>query len=125
MRVRTASTTHQSNLENILQQFPYMTENIERIETHIRPPWWIPKIETRISATKDIAKELHYKMQEHTNATTASIYTDGSGIENKIGAAAYNYTTNEASHQHLGSQKQHNVYTGELTGDTTCNENDP
>jgi hypothetical protein len=25
-----------------------------------------------------------------TNATTASIYTDGSGIENKIGAATYN-----------------------------------
>ena len=44
-----------------------------------------------------------------------TIYTDGSGIEGKIGAAAYNSVTNEASHQHLGSETQFNVYTAELT----------
>jgi ribonuclease HI len=44
-----------------------------------------------------------------------TIYTDGSGIENKIGAAAYTTATNEASHQHLGSEAQFNVYAAELT----------
>ena len=45
-----------------------------------------------------------------------TIYTDGSGIDGKIGAAAYNQTTNIASHQYLGSEGQFNVYTAELTG---------
>ena len=44
-----------------------------------------------------------------------TIYTDGSGIEGKIGAATYNSATNEASHQYLGSEAQFNVYTAELT----------
>ena len=51
----------------------------------------------------------------HPDATTVTIYTDGSGIENKIGAAAYNSSTNEVSHQYLGSEAQFNVYTAELT----------
>ena len=38
MRTRTAQNPHQTNLENILQQFPQMTENIETIEPYIRPP---------------------------------------------------------------------------------------
>ena len=51
----------------------------------------------------------------HPDTTTITIYTDGSGIENNIGAAAYNSATNEVSHQHLGSEAQFNVYTAELT----------
>ena len=42
-------------------------------------------------------------------------YTDGSGVENKVGAAAYSPTMNTTSHQHLGSEKQYNVFTGEVT----------
>ena len=38
MRTRTVQNPHQTNLENILQQFPQMTENIETIEPYIRPP---------------------------------------------------------------------------------------
>jgi hypothetical protein len=69
MRVRTASTTHQSNLENILQQFPYRAENIERIETHIRPPWWIPKIETQSAQQKTAPKSyiIRYKCNSGVN----------------------------------------------------------
>src|SRR5437762_5130872 len=36
MRMRTAQNPHQTNLENILQQFPQMTKNIETIERYIR-----------------------------------------------------------------------------------------
>jgi len=43
------------------------------------------------------------------------IYTDGSGISGKIGAAAYNTTTEEVSLQHLGSETHYNVYAAELT----------
>ena len=55
MRTRTAQNPHQTNLENILQQFPQMTENIETIEPYIRPPWWMPKVEIKIDVTKDKA----------------------------------------------------------------------
>ena len=116
LRMRTANITHRSNLENILQQFPYMSERIETIEPYIRSPWWTPTTKIRIETTKNDAKLLHDKIQMHLDAaTTVTIYTDGSGIENKIGAAAYNLSTNEVSHQYLGSEAQFNVYTAELT----------
>ena len=115
MRTRTACTRHQSNLENILQQFPYMTESIETIEPYIRPPWWTSKLNINVRPTKTEAKNLHDKMQENTSPTTVSIYTDGSGIANKIGAALYNSSTNEAAHQHLGKDTKYNVFAAEVT----------
>ena len=104
LRTRTASIPYKSNLENILQQFPHMCTRIETIETYIRPPWWIPAAKIRIEATKEAAKKQHDEIQSQSDAMTMTIYTDGSGIENKIGAAAYNSTTNEVNHQHLGDE---------------------
>ena len=69
----------------------------------------------RIEATKEAAKKHHDETQAHLDATTMTFYTDGSGIEDRIGAAAYNAVAKEASHQHLGSEMQFNVYTAELT----------
>ena len=115
LRTRTACIPYRSNFESILQQFPHMCGKIETIETYIRPPWWTPTATIQMEATKDNAKDQHYKTQTHLDATTVMIYTDGSGIESKVGAAAYNSTTNEVSHQHLGSEAQFNVYTAELT----------
>ena len=54
-------------------------------------------------------------MQESTNPTTATIYADGSGIANKIGAATYYSATNQAAHQHLGKDTQYNVFVAEVT----------
>ena len=113
MRTRTAQNPHQTNLENVLQQFPLMTENIETIEPYIRPPWWTPKVEIKIDTTKDKAKDQHYKIL-HENSTAPTIYTDGSGIKGKIGAAIYDATKNETRHRHLGKDTQYNVYTAEL-----------
>ena len=48
LRTRTACISHRSNLENILQQFPYTCGNIETIETYICPPWWTPAAKIRI-----------------------------------------------------------------------------
>ena len=50
----------------------------------------------------------------HPDDTTITIYTDGSGIENKIGAAAYDSSMNKVSHQYLVNETQFNVYTAEL-----------
>ena len=114
LRTRTANVKHRSNLENILQQFPHITVgNIETIEPFIRPPWWTLKAKIKIELTKDNASTLHNKSQECAT-TTMMIYTDGSGINNNIGAAAYNATTNTTTHQYLGSETQHNVYAAEL-----------
>ena len=54
--------------------------------------------------TKNDAKDQHDRTQMHPDATTVTIYIDGSYIENKIDAAAYNSSTNEVSHQQLGSE---------------------
>jgi hypothetical protein len=83
LRTRTACIPHRSNLENILQQFPHMCATIEKIEMHIRPPWWTPTAKIRIEATKEAAKKQHDEIQAHLDTTTMTIYTDDSGIEIK------------------------------------------
>ena len=104
LRTRTACIPHRSNLENILQQFPYMCTKIEIIETHIRSPWWISAAKIRIEATKEAAKKHHDEIQSQPDAARMTIYTDDSGIENKIDAATYNSTMNEVNHQYLGDE---------------------
>ena len=58
---------------------------------------------------------LHDRICEGASNDTIIIYTDSSGIANKIGAAAFNPTLNKANHQHLGSDAQYNVYAAEMT----------
>jgi hypothetical protein len=43
------------------------------------------KAKTRIEDTMDIAKNVHDKTQELSDATVATVYTDRSGIDKKIG----------------------------------------
>src|SRR5215510_4401522 len=88
LRTWTAKISHRSALENILQQFPLMTEKIEHIEPFIRPPWWTLKAQVIISQYKQSAKAQHDRIQGTNHYTLPlTIYTDGSGINNKIGAA--------------------------------------
>src|SRR5208282_3143755 len=102
LRTRTAYIAHRSNLENILQQFPHMCGKIETIEPYIRPPI----IKIRIEKTKNDAKIQHDRIQMHPDVIMITIYTDGSDIENKIGAAVYNSSTNEVNRQYLGSETE-------------------
>lgn len=115
LRTRTAAIPHRSNLENILQQFPHMTETIETIEPFIRPPWWVLKAQTRVEQTKDMAKKAHDEIQKLPDASVATLYTDGSGTDMRVGAAAYSQTSGKVSHHHLGGEGQFNVYTAEIT----------
>src|SRR5215510_5360332 len=114
LRTRTAKISHRSALENILQQFPLMTEKIEHIEPFIRPPWWTLKAQVIISQDKQSAKAHHDQIQGTNHYIgPQAIYTDGSGINNKIGAAAC--TTEQTLHQDLGPNEQFNVFTGEIS----------
>jgi ribonuclease HI len=115
LRTRTACMPHKSNLGNLLQQFPHMCTRIETIETYIRSPWWTPMARIRIETTKVAAKKHYDETQTHLDPTTMTFYTDGSGIEGRIGTAAHDAAANEASHQYLGSETQFNVYVAELT----------
>jgi hypothetical protein len=66
----------------------------------------------QMADTKDEAKNQHENTVMDPNA--AQLYTDGSGIENKIGAAIYQMDTNTTRLQHLGSETQYNVFAAEL-----------
>jgi hypothetical protein len=107
-----------SNLGNIVRRFPDVTAtSMETIVPRIRPPWWTPPIQTHIESTKEIAKKHHdTTIPKHDHNTTICIYTDGSGINSNIGAAAYCPTTATTSHQYLGKDTSYNVYAAELSG---------
>jgi len=115
LRTRTAFMTHRSILENIFNQFPVTATKIESIEPYIREPWWAPRTIIEIAADKEAAKNLHDHTINSVPNSTMIIYTDGSGIKELIGGAAYNKTLNGTTHQHLGGSKQYNVYSAELT----------
>jgi ribonuclease HI len=55
-------------------------------------------------------------MPKHDPNMTICIYTDGSGINSNIGAAAYCPTTTTTSHQYLRKDTFYNVYAAELSG---------
>jgi len=105
-----------SNLENIIKQFPeYMQDTMEEIHPYIRPPWWTLEAEIHIDGSKDEAEKHHNRAGSNAmNDSTILIYTDGSGINGNIGAAAYCSSTGQKEHQYLGKDKTHNVYAAEL-----------
>jgi len=119
-RGTTNSITFKSNLEHLVKQYPsYVTETMEEIHPHIKPPWWTLTNTTTHIATipKDKAKEEHENfLKDNSTPNILFIYTDGSGIENHIGAAAYSPTTSAAAHHYLGKADNTNVYAAELTG---------
>jgi len=112
---RTAAISHRSNLENIMQQFPNTATKIEEIKPYIRPAWWEPNALIWIEASKGEAKAKHDEMQNQTRCP--SIYTGGSGIQGKVGAATYDPRTDTAT---LGSDKQYNVFGAETNALATA-----
>jgi ribonuclease HI len=71
--------------------------------------WKIPAYEA--SSKKDV-KEYHDRMAYPP--ATACIYTDGSGIDNNIGAAAVCPKSNTIYLQYLGKEAEYNGYAAEL-----------
>ena len=110
-------SSHISNLEHLAKRYPeYAAQAMETIRPYPRPPWWTPTITIHIDPTKELAKKHHDEtMPMHNPNTTLCIYTDGSGINNHIGAAAYCPTIATTKHQYLGKESMHNVYAAELS----------
>jgi hypothetical protein len=79
-------------------------------------PNYKKKFTTHIAADKEKALK---EAETLHNATTYTVYSDGSGFENGIGAAAVMYinqTESQSLWVHLGPSTEHTVYEGELMG---------
>jgi hypothetical protein len=92
-----------SPLEYLTRNFPeYSPSMMETIQPYIRLPWWIPMARIDISTNKKEAKKRHDETLQ--DPSTISIYTDGSGIDRQIGAAAFCPTMSETRQQYIGTE---------------------
>ena len=72
---------------------------------------------TNIELKKSLAQSRHEAIPHHqTSRATIHIYTDGSNIEAKVGAAAFSATLNKTTTSHLGSNSHSNIFAAELEG---------
>ena len=98
------------------KRFCCKIEHLERIVPFITLPWWIPPT-TEIASSKHEAKACHdCIIQTHDPQRQLIVYTDGSGINGKIGAAAVIPSQNASFKAYLGSAHFFTVYLGELQG---------
>ena len=119
--IRSKSDKAISNLEYIARSFPqYASTKMEKIRPFIRPPWWTTPVHIHLDNSKKEAK-IHHDNAAH-NQDTICIYTDGSGIDGQIGAAAYCPTLGETKRQYLGPESLFNVYVAEVTAMTLATE---
>ena len=97
-------------------QWKITLESIEKIAPFITPPWTdVPKI--HIEQDKTQAKTSHERLLSMPNTTSASYYTDGSDINQKVGAAAVQIGHNSQNVLvFLGSTSCYTVYAAELSG---------
>ena len=105
-----------SNLVNIAKHFPACMQPIETIIPFIRPPWWSLKATIHIDTDKETAEEYHLRTTQQPQNESALFYTDGSGINDGIGAAMYCHSDQTIQQRYLGGSSESMVYAGELEG---------
>ncbi|KAF5669922.1 reverse transcriptase [Fusarium denticulatum] len=86
----------------------------EHIAPYIVAPWWQGP-QTFIEASTEEAQARHDRIM-HDEPDAIHVYTDGSGINGSIGAAAVCTTTQEAKSAYMGHDTTSTVYAGELQG---------
>ena len=87
-------------------------ERIEAIAPHVIPPGWLgPSTYIEESAEK---AEARHRCSIHSEPDAVRIYTDGSGINGQIGAAAVCTTTHQIKSAYMGDDTMSTVYAGEL-----------
>ena len=130
LRIRTTplyremAPSENNRAQSPLNQFSSMLEHkyniqldrVEKRQQHIVPPWWIPPF-TCIDKTPEDAIKQH----NTTDPTTIRIYTDGSGINGHVGAAAVAPTLQLGSvrtkrTKYMGTSTTSTVYAAELRG---------
>ena len=87
--------------------------DLETIVPYIRPSWWSLKASIHIDVNKEIA-ETHHLCTTSRPDNSAHIYTDGSGINNRIGAAMYCHTDQQVKQRYLRKSSESMVYAAEL-----------
>lgn len=86
----------------------------EHIDPFVAPPWWQGP-QTHIEETAEEARKRHINLLRQEKAAL-HIYTDGSGINGQIGAAAVCPTIQQTRSSYMGTEEVSTVYAGELQG---------
>ena len=105
---------HHSPLHEMMHRFKLKPLLMEKIEAVRQGPKWEPDVAIRIASSKELAKE-----EDVADATPIKVYTDGSGLEGKVGGAAVLYRNGVLKSKRrmlLGSVAHHTVYEGEGVG---------
>jgi len=105
---------HPTPLHDIFHLANLGKRNVEKVATLPRPPNWTCQMTTIIPKTREDASR-----GEQEDESDIKIYTDGSGQQGKIGAAAvlvYGLRPVKVARYHLGPETRHTVYEGECVG---------
>ena len=89
-------------------------EMLEKIPPTIAAPWWLPP-KVSIHKTKEEART-HHEDYRQRYPDALAIYTDGSGIDGKVGAAAVAPQEGRVKKVFLGNKYTSTVYAAELKG---------
>lgn len=106
--------SHPSPLQIVMNMNKLTKLELECIDTLYKEPDWKPPIRPIIAGTREDA----IKLDEADNSDI-KIYTDGSGHDNKVGAAAIMIRGNQrekAARRHIGPITRHTVFDGECVG---------
>lgn len=103
------------------KQYNINQTHLERRHPHIIKPWWKPPVVTIDDKPEDALK--HHN-NTCTTENTACIYTDGSGIDGHVGAAAVLLETPDSPNSlilqkrtyYMGRDNESTVYAAELKG---------
>jgi len=89
-------------------------EDQEIIPPFLVPPWWQGPI-VRIASCAETARTQHKESLKHPS-NSLFVYTDGSGINNHVGAAAVSPLTRCTKLAYMGDSETSTVYAAELQG---------
>lgn len=108
---------HRSALHNLMHAWRLDPRDFETIRPFPVPPTWTPPFTHDIASNKEAAlTRARTRSREHD----LCLYSDGSGIDNSIGAACITDGRDDSFNRrvHLGSAHDHTVFESEVVGAT-------